>query len=81
MKRMIDLLAANRRNVQNLELAEISNVADKGNGGQPACLGKWKRCKKKKNMNSNASVMYIRVPCIVYHSCDVYLYISEKPPR
>jgi hypothetical protein len=37
--------------------------------------------KKKKNMNSNASVMYIHVPCIVYCCCVVYLYISEKPPR
>jgi hypothetical protein len=39
-------------------------VADKGNGGQPACPGKWKRCKKK-IMNSNASVIYVCVPCIV----------------
>jgi hypothetical protein len=36
---------------------------------------------KKKNMNSNAGVMYIHVPCIMYRCCDVSLYISEKPPR
>jgi hypothetical protein len=29
----------------------IPGVADKGNGGQPASPGKWKRCKEKK-MNS-----------------------------
>jgi hypothetical protein len=64
------------------DINSIRIVADKGNGVQPACPGKWKRCKKKKkNMNSNASVMYIHVPCIVYRCCDVYLYISEKPPR
>jgi hypothetical protein len=43
---------------------ELVIVADKGNGGQPACLGKWMRCKKE-NMNSNAIVMYICVHCIV----------------
>jgi hypothetical protein len=42
----------------------IRGAVDKGNGGQPACPGKWKRCKKK-NMDSNAIVMCIRVPCIV----------------
>jgi hypothetical protein len=25
----------------------IVGLADKGNGGQPACPEKWKRCKKK----------------------------------
>jgi hypothetical protein len=33
---------------------------DGGNGGQPACPGKWKRYRKK-NMNSNINVMYIHV--------------------
>ncbi len=33
---------------------------DGASGGQPACPGKWKKCRKKKNTN----VMYI-------HVCDV----------
>jgi hypothetical protein len=47
------------------------NVTDGGNGGQPACPEKWKRCRKKKrrqNMNSNINVIYIHV-CFV--SCNV----------
>jgi hypothetical protein len=40
------------------------------------------RCVKK-NMYNSCSVMYIRVcvQCILYCCCDVYLYISEEPPR
>ncbi len=50
------------RGIQQTETRLI--VADKGNKGQPACPRKWMRCERK-NMNSNASVMYICVPCIV----------------
>ncbi len=42
-------------------------VTDGGNGGQPACPGTWKKCRKK-NMNSNTNVLYIHV-CPV--SCNV----------
>ncbi len=45
-------------------------VTDGGNGGQPACPGKWKRCRKKKRRQkmNNSNVMYIHV-CSV--SCNI----------
>jgi hypothetical protein len=42
-------------------------VADRASGGQQACPGKWKKCRKKK-MKSNTNVMYIHV-CHV--SCNI----------
>jgi galactose mutarotase-like enzyme len=51
-------------------------VADKENAGQPACPGKWKKCRKKKrrqNMNSNTNVMYIRVFSV---SCNIVVMFS-----
>jgi hypothetical protein len=43
----------------NIKKSALS-VIDGASGGQPACLGKLKKCRKKK-MNSNTNVMYIHV--------------------
>jgi hypothetical protein len=45
----------------------ILSVMEGASGGQPACPGKWKKCRKKR-MNSNTSLMYIDV-CHV--SCNI----------
>ncbi len=47
----------------------VAHVTDGASGGQPACPGKWKKCRRKK-MNSNTNVMYIHV-CHV--SCKIVL--------
>ncbi len=62
---LFGLLYSNSSLLQGIQQTETRLiVADKGNGGQPVCPRKWKRCERK-NMTSNASAMYIRVPCTV----------------
>jgi hypothetical protein len=52
-------------------------VADRGNGGQPACPGKWKKCRKK-NMNSNTNMLYVHV-CPV--SCNAVVMFASTLVR
>ncbi len=61
------------RNLESLTVLYICSVTDGGTGGEPVCPGKWKRCRKK-NMNSNANVMYIHV-CPV--SCNIVVMFAE----